>query len=147
MSQVFLAFHICDEIFGINVMNVLEVLDKQAITEIPNAPEYIKGIINFRGEVVPVMDTRKRLNLDERDENEPFVIAVLDLVQNNEPFRMGIMVDKLNDVITIQDKDILPVPAMGSKFRPETLTGIVQYDNRFILLLDLQKIFMEEVVV
>ena len=145
MSQVFLSFHICGELFGINVSKVLEVLQSREITEVPKSPSYIVGIINFRGDVVPVVDARLRFNLNTRGEEENFVIAVLDLVKNNEPFRAGVMVDSVRDVITIEDSDIRPVPPMDSKFNTEYLKGVVRYNEQFILLLDIEKVFSENV--
>lgn len=145
MSQVFLSFHICDELFGINVSKVLEVLQNREITEVPKSPEYIVGIINFRGEVVPVVDTRVRFNLAPRGEQETFVIAVLDLIKNDEPFRVGLMVDRVRDVIIIEDIEIKPVPPMDSKFSTDYLKGIVRYEEAFILLLEIEKVFMDEI--
>jgi purine-binding chemotaxis protein CheW len=144
MNQVYLSFHISDELFGINVLKVLEVLQKQTITEVPNSPYYITGIINFRGEVVPVFDTRIRLNLSPREEKDLFVIAVLDLVKNEEPFRIGAIVDRVRDVITINDDEIKPVPPMGSKFSVEFLKGIVRQDDQFILLIDVDRVFVSQ---
>jgi purine-binding chemotaxis protein CheW len=144
MSQVYLSFNIGEELFAISVLKVLEVLQKQNITPVPNAPTYIIGIINFRGEVVPVFDTRIKFNLQPRDEAESFAIAVLDLVKNNEPFRIGAIVDKVRDVITINDTDIKPVPPMDSKFNTEFLNGIVKLDENFILLINVDRVFSDQ---
>jgi len=106
MNQVYLSFNIGNELYAINVLKVLEVLQKQEITPVPNAPEYIMGIINFRGEVVPVFNTRVKFNLKSLNETDAFAIAVLDLEKNGEPFRIGATVDWVKDVITISDNDI-----------------------------------------
>jgi purine-binding chemotaxis protein CheW len=142
MDQIYLSFHISEELFGIHVLKVLEVLQKQVITEVPNSPGYITGIINFRGEVVPVFDTRAILNLKPRTIDAPFVIAILDLVKNEEPLRIGAMVDKVRDVITIKDDEIKPVPNMGSKFSADLLKGVVRRNDRFVLLIDEDKVFI-----
>jgi purine-binding chemotaxis protein CheW len=143
MNQVYLSFNIGNELFAINVLKVLEVLQKQDITPVPNAPDYIIGIINFRGEVVPVFNTRVKFNLKSLNETESFAIAVLDLVKNNEPFRIGATVDWVKDVITIDDNDIKPVPPMSSSFNTDFLTGIVRMEDRFILLIDVDKVFTQ----
>jgi purine-binding chemotaxis protein CheW len=144
MNQVYLSFNISDELYGINVLEVLEVLQKQIVTEVPNSPAYINGIINFRGEVVPVYDMRVRFNLEPRNENSAFVIAVLDLTKNGEPFRIGAIVDSVRDVITISDDDIKPAPPMSNKLSSEFIKGIVRRDDRFILLIDVNKVFTED---
>lgn len=143
MNQVYLSFNIGNELFAINVLKVLEVLQKQYITPVPNAPDYIMGIINFRGEVVPVFNTRIKFNLKSLNEADSFAIAVLDLVKNNEPFRIGATVDWVKDVITINDNDIKPVPPMNSSFNTDFLTGVVRMDDRFILLIDVDKVFTQ----
>lgn len=143
MNQVYLSFTIGNEVFAINVLKVLEVLQKQEITKVPNAPEYIIGIINFRGEVVPVFDTRVKFNLKSHSETESFAIVVLDLMKNNEPFRIGATVDKVKDVITLADSDIKPVPPMSSSFNTDFLSGVVRIDEKFLLIFDVDKVFTE----
>jgi purine-binding chemotaxis protein CheW len=143
MSQVYLSFGIGNEYFAINVLKVLEVLQKQDITPVPNAPGYIMGIINFRGEAVPVLDTRIKFNLISQNENNSFAIVVLDLVKNNDPFRIGATVDKVSDVITVSDSDIKPVPPMTSTFNAKFLNGVVRTNDRFLLLIDIDKVFMQ----
>jgi purine-binding chemotaxis protein CheW len=143
MNQVYLSFNIGNELFAINVLKVLEVLQKQNITPVPNAPGYIMGIINFRGDVVPVFNTRTKFNLPLLNETDSFAIAVLDLVKNGEPCRIGATVDWVKDVFTINDEDIKPVPPMNSSFNTEFLTGVVRIQEQFILLMDVDRAFMQ----
>ncbi len=79
MTSTYLSFIVCDELFAVNVTNVIEVLQKQRITHVPNAPEHIKGIINFRGEVVPVFESRNKFNLPPRSDESSYVVIVFDL--------------------------------------------------------------------
>ena len=141
MTSTYLSFVVCDELFAVNVDKVLEVLQKQHVTHVPNAPDYIKGIINFRGEVVPVFESRVKFQFPERPQDDSFVIIVLDLSTDNEVFRVGAVVDKVKDVIVIDDNDIKPVPAMSKDFDTEFLQGIFKLNNSFILLLDIEKVF------
>jgi purine-binding chemotaxis protein CheW len=141
MSNTYLSFIVCSELFAVNVTKVLEVLQQQNVTKVPNAPNYIKGIINFRGEVVPVFESRAKFNLTEREISEPFVIIVLDLSAENDVFRIGAIVDKVQDVISIPDEEIKPVPAMSKDFNTEFLQGIFKLEDTFIMLLDVEKVF------
>ena len=141
MINTFLSFIVCDELYAVNVTKVLEVLEKQNITRVPNAPDYIKGIINFRGEVVPVFESRKKFNLPERTEDASFVIIVLDLSHETEVFRIGAIVDRVKDVISIDEQDIKPVPPMSKEFNTEFLNGIFKQAEHFIMLLDVEKVF------
>lgn len=144
MSQVYLSFNIGKELFAINVLKVLEVLQKQTITPVPNAPDFILGIINFRGDVVPVFNTRLKFNFEALEEKASFAVVVLEMVKNDETYRIGATVDKVKDVITISDEDIKPVPAMSSVFYSEYLSGIVRMQNEFILLIDVDKVFTKK---
>ena len=141
MINTFLSFTVCDELYAVNVTKVLEVLEKQNITRVPNAPDYIKGIINFRGEVVPVFESRKKFNLPVRPDDASYVIIVLDLSHDNEIFRIGAVVDRVKDVISINDQEIKPVPPMSKEFNTEFLEGIYKQGETFIMLLDVEKVF------
>lgn len=144
MAQTYLSFIVCEELFAVNVKKVLEVLQKQRITHVPNAPAEIKGIINFRGDVVPVFESRTKFDLPDRNEEEAFVIIVLDLSQDNDVFRIGAIVDKVKDVISIEENDIKPVPVMSQDFNAQFLQGIFKLNNDFIMLLDVDKVFTNE---
>jgi purine-binding chemotaxis protein CheW len=143
MSNTYLSFIVGDELFGVNVTKVLEVLQKQKITPVPNTPNFIRGIINFRGEIVPVFDTRIKFNLEERDPSLSFVIMILDLQSADSSVRVGAVVDKVKNVIILDNEEIKPVPVMSSKFNSEFLQGIVKQNDEFILLLNVDKIFTD----
>ena len=141
MTNTYLSFIVCDELFAVNVAKVLEVLQKQRITHVPNAPAYIKGIINFRGEVVPVFESRTKFNLPPRPEDASYVVIVYDLSKGADVFRIGTIVDKVKDVISIDDSEIKPVPPMSKEFNTEFLNGIFKQQNDFIMLLNVEKVF------
>jgi purine-binding chemotaxis protein CheW len=123
------------------VEKVLEVLQEEYITSVPNAPSYIRGIINFRGDVVPVFETRVRFNLPSRNSGESYNIIVLDISEGSEKLRLGAIVDKVKDVISFDDADIKPVPPMSSEFNTDFLQGIHKIGNEFIMLLNVEKVF------
>jgi purine-binding chemotaxis protein CheW len=141
MDNTYLSFVVGDELFAVNVKKVLEVLQKQSITKVPNAPNFIKGIINFRGEVVPVFETRVKFSLSDRDVEDSYVIIVLDLLSGEDTMRVGAIVDRVKDVIAINDNDIKPVPNMSNNFNTEFLHGIVKLNEKFILLLNVDMVF------
>lgn len=141
MVNTYLSFIIGNELFAVNVIKVLEVLQKQNITQVPNAPEYIRGIINFRGEVVPVFEVRTMFNFAPRTEGDSFVIIVFDLSNDEYIFRVGAIVDKVRDVISIDENQIKPVPPMSKDFNPEFLSGIYKICDNFILILNIEKVF------
>ncbi|MEJ5264701.1 MAG: chemotaxis protein CheW [Bacteroidales bacterium] len=145
MSQTYLSFIIEKELFAINVAKVLEVLQKQPITQVPNAPEYIRGIINFRGEVVPVFETRVRFHFPPRPQEDNYVIIVLDLSNEETIFRIGAIVDKVKDVINIDDSEIKPVPLMSKDFNTEFIYGVYKTnDDEFLMILNVEKLFTSD---
>lgn len=141
MTSTYLSFVVSNELFAVNVSKVLEVLQKQRITHVPNAPTYIKGIINFRGEVVPVFESRVKFGIPERNDTDAYVVIVLDLSKENEVFRIGAVVDRVKDVISIEDNEIKPVPTMSKDFNANFLQGIYKQREDFIMLLDVDKVF------
>ncbi|HEX3008186.1 MAG TPA: chemotaxis protein CheW [Bacteroidales bacterium] len=141
MIRTYLSFTICGDHYAVNVTKVLEVLQEEQITPVPNAPDYILGIINFRGDVVPVFETRVRFNLPQRDMTKEYNIIVIDVSDGPEMFRLGAVVDKVKDVIAIDDNDIKPVPTMTKEFNTDFLQGIYKLGNEFIMLLNVEKVF------
>jgi len=143
-KQAYLSFRLSKELFAVNAFKVLEVLEQQTITEIPQTPDYVLGVINFRGEILPVFDTRKKFNMPDKLENQKFVIIVLDLNINGQQVFIGTTADAVKDVIEIDEKEIKDVPEVGSSFNIEFMDGIIYRDNGFIMLLNVDKIFSEE---
>ncbi|MDP4207303.1 MAG: chemotaxis protein CheW [Bacteroidota bacterium] len=141
MTRTYLSFVICGDLYAVNVTKVLEVLQKEHITKVPNAPAYIRGIINFRGDVVPVFETRTRFNLPQRLADDSYNIIVIDVSEGSDMFRLGAVVDKVKDVISIDDTDIKPVPPMSHEFNTDFLQGIYKLDDDFIMLLNVEKVF------
>ena len=143
-KQAYLSFRLSNELFAVNAFKVLEVLEQQYITEIPQTPDYVLGVINFRGEILPVFDTRRKFNMPARDEKQKFVIIVLDLVIDGQQVMIGTTADAVKDVIEIEEKEIKDVPEVGSSFNIEFLHGIIYRDNGFIMMLNVDKIYAEE---
>lgn len=141
--NTYLSFIIDNEYFAVNVGKVLEVLLSQKITRIPNVSNEIKGVINFRGEIIPLFETRSLFGLPNRGENEKFVVIVLEIAAENGTAIIGAMADKVKDVITIETEKILPVPKMHSRINTELISGIFQQNDKFIMLLDVDKMFSD----
>jgi purine-binding chemotaxis protein CheW len=143
-KDVFLSFKLGNELFAVSVKKVLEVLEKQQFTEIPETPDYIKGVINFRGEIVPVADTRRKFKLPPQDEKEKFVIVIMELQINEESILIGTTADAVKDVIEISNDEIKALPSMGSQVNPEFILGMVQRNDKFIMILDVDKVFSSQ---
>jgi purine-binding chemotaxis protein CheW len=146
-KKAYLSFELNGEIFALTVNNVLEVLENQKLTKIPNAPFYIKGVINFRGEILPVVDTRTKFNMPEKEMDKKSVIIVFDIELTAKKLFIGGIVDAVKDVIEISEEEIKPVPDMGSKYNSDFIVGMIKKDEKFIMLLKIEKVFSTEEIV
>ena len=143
-KQAYLSFKLNNELFAVNAFKVLEVLEQQDITEIPQTPDYVLGVINFRGEILPVFDTRVKFNMPAREARQKFVIVVLDLIVDGQKVLVGTTADGVKDVIEVDEKEIKEVPEVGSSFNIEFLDGILHRDNGFIMMLNVDKVYAAE---
>lgn len=141
MTNNYLSFSIYNDLYAIDIKKVLEVLEKQDLTRIPNAPEVIQGLLNFRGNIVPVYESRIKFNLPPRDDEEGYVIIIIELALEDRTCYVGAIVDRVHDVIELSNEEIKPVPPMSKEFNPEFIKGVAKVDDRFLMLFDVDKIY------
>lgn len=132
------------EIFLVSVKKVLEVLLQQAITEVPNTPETIKGVIHFRGDIIPVINSRVKFNMKKIAEIADEVIIVFEILKDNKKIRLSASADLVKDVIFVEANDISPVPEIGLKYNTTFVTGMIKHNDKFLKILDVDKIFSVE---
>ena len=140
-KQTLLTFLLGQEYFAVNVTKVLEVLEKQQITKVPQTPGYILGIINFRGEILPVVDMRQKFNLPSQSEDEKNNVIVYDISNDTNKLIFAATADTVKDVIEISEDEIKPVPEMGISYNAKYISGAIRQKDDFILLLDIEKVF------
>ena len=141
----YLSFKLGEEIFAANVSKVLNILEMTKITKVPKAPEYMKGVINLRGTVLPVVDTRIKFGLSATEFTPNTCILVLDIDIENESLHVGGLVDAVQEVLEIEPNQILPPPNIGSKYRSEFISGMYKLsEEQFIMILDMDKVFSAE---
>jgi len=139
-TESYLSFRLDKEIFAVKVKSILEVLEIYKITPIPLTPEYIKGVINFRGEILPVIDMRLKLNVDCQELTPKSVIIVFEIVSMEKRYTIGAIADEVKDVVSIQINDIKPAPELGTKYNPGFLTGMIKYDNHYVMILNIEEV-------
>jgi purine-binding chemotaxis protein CheW len=137
----YLTFKLGEEIFGANVSKVLNILEMTKITKVPKAPNYMKGVINLRGAVLPLIDTRIKFDMPETEYTTNTCILVLDVDLAGESVHVGALVDSVQEVIEIDDHQIQPPPSIGSKYRSEFIEGMAKINDEFIMLLNMDLIF------
>jgi purine-binding chemotaxis protein CheW len=145
--QTYLSFKLNEEVFAINVSMVINILEMSHITRIPKSPDYMKGVINLRGTVLPVVDMRIRFGLPEKEVTIDTSIIVLSIDLNSEPLRIGILVDSVMEVLELQADEIVPSPAIGSKYNSNFIEGMWRKDESFIMILDIEKVFSTDQII
>jgi len=132
----FLAFTLGQEEYGIDILKVQEIRGYEAVTRIANAPDFIKGVINLRGIIIPVVDMRIKFNLGEPVYDQFTVVIILNIGGRI----MGMVVDSVSDVTTLTPEQIKPAPEMGTAFNTNYLTGLGTIDQRMLILIDIDKL-------
>ena len=136
----YLSFKLRDEVFAAHASKVLNILEMCEVTEVPKAPEYMKGIINLRGTVLPVIDLRMKLGMSQTEKTANTCIIVLDIAIKNESILVGAMVDAVQAVLEFEKSEIMPPPSIGSKYQSEFIVGVVNINESFIMVLDMDAI-------
>lgn len=135
----FLSFFLGKEEYAIEILKVQEIIGLMPITPVPRMPEYIKGVLNLRGKIVPVMNVRTRFGLNEIEYSEETCIIV---VQENQ-YLMGIIVDKVSEVADIDGNQIEEVPALGTGEQSEYLSGIGKVKEQVKMIVDVEKVLFD----
>ena len=140
IEKQYVVFMLGKEEYGIDIMNVREIVPHQDSIKIPNAPNFISGIINYRGTVIPIIDLKKRFNLTDSqvDGNTRIIVINLDEKQ------IGFIVDEASQTVRLQDKEIDPTPDIVAGVDRKYITGVGKLESRLIILIDLEKVLTEE---
>lgn len=143
----YLSFHLGDEEFAAHVGKVLNILELTDITEVPKSPEYMKGVINLRGTVLPVVDTRIKFGMSPTVYTPNTCIVVMEVELDGDTVQVGALIDSVQAVLEIDDSQIQPPPSIGSKYKSEFIYGMAKNDEKFIMLLDMEKVFSSDDIV
>lgn len=139
----YLSFRLGEEEFASHVSKVLNILELTRITEVPKAPSFMKGVINLRGMVLPVIDTRLKFGMTATEYTDKTCIVVMELEMDSENVFVGALVDEVVAVLEIEEKHVEPPPSIGSKYKSEFIYGMAKSDDKFIMLLDMEKVFSD----
>lgn len=121
----------------------MEVLQTRKISRVPESPPNVKGIINFRGEIIPILEHCAMFGLPKREKGASFVIIVLQILSDDEIITIEVVVDVVKGVVRILPNEIKPVPQMSSNINPEFLDGIAKVDAKFLMIMNVDKVFSE----
>jgi len=144
LTRQYLTFALGDDEFAIEIGKVREVLDFTSITFVPNMPGYIRGVINLRGNVVPVVDLKMKLNMGKAEPTVNSCIVIVDSEFHGEAVQVGALTDSVHEVLDLDDGRVVPPPGMGLRMDTAYVSGIGRLDGRFILILDIGRVMSEE---
>lgn len=136
----YLTFVMDSEEYGIEILSVQEIRGWEPMTAIPNAPDYVKGVINLRGTVVPVIDLRLRFQLPKVDYSEVTVVVIVKVLISGHEKIMGIVVDAVSDVYSLNKDEAAQTPAVGDMANKEFIDGLINVGDKMVVLLDLNKV-------
>ena len=140
----YLTFKLGDELFAAQVSKVNEILEIPKITRVPRSPEFMRGVVNLRGNVLPVIDSRIKFGLPATADTINTCIIVMDIQIDNQEITLGMIADAVKEVIEIDAQSIQAPPEMGSKYKSEFINGMVKSGDQFIMLLNIDLLFSSE---
>ena len=140
----YLTFKLGEEIFAVDVAQVREILDFTVVTKVPQTPEFMRGVINLRGSVVPVVDMRLKFGMQKTEKSVNTCIVVVEVIYDTETLIIGALADSVQEVIELEPGQIEPPPKIGSRLKVEFLKGMGKRDDQFIMILDIDKVFSAE---
>jgi len=137
----YLTFRLEDEVFALNISQVREVLDFTEVTKVPRTPDFMRGVINLRGGVVPVVDLRLKFGMPKTEKTVDTCIIIAEVTVDDETTVLGALADSVQEVMDLEPGQIEPPPKIGTRLNTEFLKGMGKRDEEFILILDIDKVF------
>jgi purine-binding chemotaxis protein CheW len=137
----YLTFTLDEEVFALDISKVREVLDFTTITKVPRTPEFMRGVINLRGSVVPVVDMRLKFGMTKTEQTVNTCIIIVEVTLDEEVLVLGALADSVQEVFDLEPKQIEPSPKIGTQLTTDFIKGMGKRDDNFIIILDIDRIF------
>jgi purine-binding chemotaxis protein CheW len=139
----YLTFTLADEDYGISIKKTREIIGMMPVTKVPQTNAYVKGVINLRGKVIPVIDLRRRFGLEEIEHTDRTCIVIVEVVGRQAAVQMGIIVDSVSEVLNIQEDDVEPPPDLSAGNRTRYILGMAKTEESVKILIDIDKVLGE----
>lgn len=145
-TNQYLTFKLDEEVFALDIRKVREVLEYTSVTKVPQTPAFMRGVINLRGGVVPVVDMRLKFGMEQTENTVNTCIIISEILIDEESTILGALADSVQEVIELEPTQIEPAPRMGTRLKTEFIKGMGKRDGEFIMILDIDKVFSAEEV-
>lgn len=143
-TMQYLTFKLGDEVFALDISKVREVLDFTTVTGVPRTPDFMRGVINLRGSVVPVVDLRLKFGMTRTENSVNTCIIITEVTLDGDTTVLGALADSVQEVLDLDPGSIAPAPRIGTKLRTEFIKGMGKRDDRFVIILDIDRIFSQD---
>jgi len=143
----YLTFKLAEEEYGLEILKVREIMGLMPVTSVPQTPVYVRGVINLRGKVIPVVDLRNKFGMQATEDTEETCIIVVDVNRDGDVANMGIVVDKVEEVLDIGGDDIEDTPSLGAGVNTDFILGMGKVGERVKMLLDIDKVLLSATIV
>ncbi len=140
-SSQYLTFKLDQELYAVDIAKVREVLEFTAVTKVPRTPDFMRGVINLRGNVVPVVDMRLKLGLTQTEKTVDTCVVITEVDVDGEKTVLGALADSVQEVIELDAGQIVPPPRMGTRIDTEVIRGMGKRDDHFLIILDIDRVF------
>jgi purine-binding chemotaxis protein CheW len=140
-SNQLVTFQLGEELYGVNIMDVKEIVRVQEVRTIPNAPAYVEGIFHLRSEIIPIINLHKRFHLKKAAEAEEDELVSAFIILNIDGMKLGIIIDKVSRVVTIEKENVQPPPQMTSGIGAEYIKGVIRQENGYLIILNIRDLF------
>lgn len=140
----YLTFKLDGDEFAVDVLKTREIVDQRSVTKVPQCPEFMLGVINLRGSVVPVIDLRLKFGMEKAEGNQSTSIVVMDVLVGGETIIVGSLVDSVEEVMELDDSQIEPAPRIGTRLNTEFIKGMGKQDDQFLIILDIDRVFSSD---
>ncbi len=142
----YLTFSLGGEEYGIGILQVKEIIGMMPITAVPQTPTFVKGVINLRGKVIPVMDLRRKFGMEAVGNTDRTCIVVMEVGDSNRPILTGMVVDAVSEVLNIKAADLEEAPAMGAELDTDYILAMAKMNGKVKILLDIRKVLGTETI-
>ena len=143
-NNQYLTFKLDEEVFALGIDKVREVLDYTSVTKVPQTPDFMRGVINLRGSVVPVIDMRLKFGMAKTDTTVNTCIIIVEINLDGETAILGALADSVQEVLDLEPHQIEPAPKIGTKLRTDFIRGMGKRGEQFIIILDIDRVFSSE---
>lgn len=144
LAGKYMTFGLAEEEYGIEILKVQEIIQMQPITTVPRSPNFIRGVINLRGKVIPIVELRKKFDFETVEDSEETCIIVVQVETSGKPLTMGVIIDAVKEVLDIHADQIEPPPAMGGDIEAQFIIGMGKIGDSVKILLDIDKVLSLE---